>query len=216
VGSVSVPTYQLIGGAVDVKLKSRTYFGIQAESLQSDVNREYGVFEYGTNVPPLEASVLPSATPQTLNYEERSVLVTLNQLLSDAWSIGTEYRYTQSQLHTLFPDVATAVNPAADRTEQANLHQNNLFVLYNHPSGFFARAEAQWYHQDNFGYSPALPSSDFWQENIYVGYRLKRQKGELTFGVLNLGNTDYHLNPLNLYSELPRERVFLVRLKINL
>ncbi|MFO1513772.1 MAG: hypothetical protein U1F83_12790 [Verrucomicrobiota bacterium] len=48
-----------------------------------------------------------------------------------------------------------------------------------------------------------------------VGYRLRRQYGEISLGVLNLTDTDYHLNPLNAYTELPRERVFFARLKIN-
>jgi outer membrane receptor protein involved in Fe transport len=60
-----------------------------------------------------------------------------------------------------------------------------------------------------------LPGDDFFQHNLYVGYRLKRQRAEISLGVLNLADTDYRLNPLNAYAELPRERVFLVRLKIN-
>ena len=43
----------------------------------------------------------------------------------------------------------------------------------------------------------------------------KRQRGEVSFGVLNLFDTDYRLNPLTLYSELPRERTFVGRLKLN-
>jgi outer membrane receptor protein involved in Fe transport len=87
--------------------------------------------------------------------------------------------------------------------------------LWNHSSGFFARAESLWYQQDNRGYTPALPGDDCFQHNLYVGYRLKRQRAEISLGVLNLADTDYRLNPLNAYAELPRERVFLVRLKIN-
>ncbi len=67
----------------------------------------------------------------------------------------------------------------------------------------------------NHGYSPALASEDFWQHNLIAGFRLKRQRGELSLGVLNLAGTDYHLNPLTPYSELPRERVFIARLKLN-
>ena len=31
------------------------------------------------------------------------------------------------------------------------------------------------------------------------------------FGILNLSDQDYHLNPLNTYLELPRERAFVLR-----
>jgi hypothetical protein len=45
-----------------------------------------------------------------------------------------------------------------------------------------------------------------------MGYRLRRGRGELSLGLLNATDTDYKLNPLNVYAELPRERVFAVRL----
>jgi hypothetical protein len=34
-------------------------------------------------------------------------------------------------------------------------------------------------------------------------------------GVLNLTDQDYHLNPLNLYNELPRSRTLELRLQFN-
>ena len=83
------------------------------------------------------------------------------------------------------------------------------------PSGFFARCELLWYHQDNSGYSPSLSGDDFFQENIFAGYRFPQQHGEISFGVLNLGDIDYHLNPLSTYSELPHGRVFVARLSLS-
>ena len=44
VGSVSAPTYETFGLALDLKLGSRTYAGIQAERLTSAVRRRIGVF----------------------------------------------------------------------------------------------------------------------------------------------------------------------------
>jgi outer membrane receptor protein involved in Fe transport len=128
--------------------------------------------------------------------------------------VGAQYRYTRSTLQTVFPALVP-VAATFDTTERADLQQATLFALWNHSSGFFARFESLWYHQENHGYTPALPGDDFFQHNVLVGYRLKRQRGELTLGVLNLTDTDYRLNPLNPYSELPRERVFLARLKFN-
>jgi hypothetical protein len=51
--------------------------------------------------------------------------------------------------------------------------------------------------------------------NIFVGYRFRRQYAELSFGVMNLTGTDYRLNPLSVYSELPRERVFAGGIRFN-
>ncbi len=203
-GSVSAPAYEVAGAALDVKLKTRTYLGVQTEWLQSEVRRDAGVFDfYPGQLPPIPA--VPSRTRQRLDYDERSVAATVNQLLSDEWSFGTQYRFTRSKLQSEFPVIPIQT------TEQADLHRVTLSLHYNHPSGFFARTESQWYHQENSAY----PSLEFWQHNLFVGWRLRRQRGELSLGVLNLGDTDYRLNPLNLYAEMPRERVYVARLKFN-
>src|SRR6185295_6498253 len=44
VGSVAAPTFEVAGLALDVKLKTGTYLGIRAEALNSEVQRELGVF----------------------------------------------------------------------------------------------------------------------------------------------------------------------------
>jgi Flp pilus assembly protein TadD len=215
VGSVSAPTYETAGAAMDLKFKTRTYVGLQLERLESEVDTFAGVFQNSGVLPP-PPSMTPSLTPQHHDYQEHSALFSVNQLLSDGFALGAQYQFTRSELHTVFPGIAVSpINPDVDRTRRADLHQATLFALFNHPSGFFARAESQWYHQQNFDYSPALPTEDFWQHNVFVGYRFRRQRGELSFGVLNLAGTDYRLNPLSLYSELPRERVFVGRLKVN-
>ena len=214
VGSVAVPAYDIAGAALDVKLKTRTYLGVQAELLNSEVSRQIGVFDFSGAAPP-PPSVLPASTLEQLSYDEFSVAATVNQLIAGNWSLGAQYRFTRSELHSTLPDIPTSVYAGADRQESANLQRAMVFVLFNHPSGFFARGDVQWYHQDNFGYTPALASADFFQGNVFVGYRLKRQHGEVSVGVMNLNDTDYHLNPLNLYSELPRERVFVARLGFN-
>ena len=211
-GSVSAPTYQIAGGALDVKLKTRTYFGLQAEVLNSEVRRQIGVFDDNGGSPP-PPPIVASSTPQRLEYEEHSFVATLNQLVSDAWSFGAQYRFTRSDLRTVLPAIPVGtpgIDP--DHTESADLQQTSVFALFNHPSGFFARGEGHWYHQDNSN----LPASDFWQGNFFLGWRLRRQRGEISIGVMNFNDTDYRLNPLNLYAELPRERVFVVRLKLNL
>ena len=52
--------------------------------------------------------------------------------------------------------------------------------------------------------------------NLYIGYRFPRERGDITIGVLNLADEDYRLNPLNPYVDLPRERLFYARLRLNL
>ena len=214
VGSVSAPTYNVAGAALDLKFKTRTYVGLEAQYLSADLQDQIGVFNVTSNAIPPPMSVVPSSTPRHLEYDEPSLAITANQLVGNCWSLGAQYRIAQSKLQTIYPSIQP-VDPNADHTVKATLQQARLFAAFNHPSGFFGRCEALWFHQDNSGYSPSLPGDDFFQENILTGYRFRRQYGEISFGVFNLSNTDYHLNPLSTYNELPRERAFLVRLALS-
>jgi hypothetical protein len=211
-GSVSAPRFETAGAALDLKFKTKTYLGVQAEFLRSTVDGQVGVFDYNTSASP---NTSESVTPRNLEYTEPSISLSLHQLISDGWSFGAVYRFTRSKLHTDFPEITPALSSATNATQQADLHQAKIFLMLNHPSGFFSRFETLWYHQENSGYATPLRGDDFFQHNIFAGYHLRRQRGELTLGVLNLTGTDYRLNPLNAYEELPRERVFVARLKIN-
>jgi outer membrane receptor protein involved in Fe transport len=90
------------------------------------------------------------------------------------------------------------------------LHRFGAYALYNHPSGIFTRFDVNYYHQSNNGYPVAQPGDSFAQLNLLIGYRFPRRRAEITFGILNLTDTDYQLSPLTYYSELPRERVFTI------
>jgi cytochrome c-type biogenesis protein CcmH/NrfG len=209
VGSLSAPDCEIIGGAVDVKLKTRTYFGVQVEALNVSADQQQGVFNFGGTPP-----ILPGGTRETLDFSETTVSATVNQLLSDEWSVGLTYRFCDASLHTIFPAIAL-VNASANRIESASLHQATAYVIYNYSSGFFARAENRWYHQDNAGYTPPLGPEDFCQQNLWLGWRFKRQRAEIAFGLLNISDQDYNLNPLTLFNEVPRERTYVGRVKFN-
>ena len=56
---------------------------------------------------------------------------------------------------------------------------------------------------------------DFWQFNLFAGWRGFQRRFEVRVGVLNITGEDYRLNPLNLTAELPRERTFVARMKFN-
>ena len=150
-----------------------------------------------------------------MRYEEQDLLVTVNQLVGDEWSFGARYQLAYSNLHTIFPEIPTAIIPGADHREKATLHQGQLFALYNHSSGFFARLEGYWARQSNVGYAPDIPGDEIYQVNAYVGYRFRRNFGDVTLGFLNMTDQDYKLNPLNYYNELPRERTLVVRARLN-
>jgi outer membrane receptor protein involved in Fe transport/Tfp pilus assembly protein PilF len=208
-------TYDL---SLEQKFSMRTYVGISGEILNSTVNRVDGVFNYypiGFDNP------LPQGLRENLDYNEKSLLVTVNQLLGRDWSLGARYLLTQAVLHDNFPDVP--VTPPSlnikdpilpsQRTEGV-LQQVSLSAIYNHPCGFFTQGEAHWYGQNNSGYTPG-ESADFWQFNAFAGYRFLHRKAQVTLGLLNITDQNYNLNPLNLYNEPPRSRTLAMRLQLS-
>jgi tetratricopeptide (TPR) repeat protein len=216
-GANAAARFETYGLAFEQRFPTHTYLGIQGQILNSKVDRTLGAFEYTGE----SFFAQPSGTPDSLNYTERSLLVTVNQLLGNEWSVGANYRLTQADLNDTFADIPNDLDqnhligfhPRQDLS--AILHRVGFQTIFSHSSGVFVQLEALWYNQHNQGYSPALPSSDFWQVNAFLGYRFPRRKAELRVGLLNLTDQDYRLNPLTLYNELPRERTFAARLQFS-
>ncbi|MGH8094561.1 MAG: TonB-dependent receptor domain-containing protein [Chthoniobacterales bacterium] len=215
VGSVAAPKYENAGLMVEDKFGSGTYVAGQAILLRADVDRQLGTFNAlianGRITPP----IAPSSTPEQLGYEEEDLLFTVNQLLGNRWSVGAKYQLSFSDLQTIFPEIPTAVSPLGDSRQKATLHQAQLFAIYSHPSGWFGRLEGYWARQSNVGYAPDNPGDEIFQLNAYAGFRFRRNYGDITLGFLDINDQDYKLNPLNYYNELPRERTFVARLRLN-
>jgi outer membrane receptor protein involved in Fe transport len=201
--------------SLEQKLGAGTYLGISGEILNSTVWRVTGGFDY---LPDELDYPVPSGLRENLDYQEKSLQFTANQLLGREWSFGMRYRLSQAVLNDNFVDVPNSllggfVNFKPRQRTEGILHQLDLTAIYNHPSGFFAEGEGLWFAQSNDGYKPNEPGDDFWQFNIFAGYRFPHRKAELTFGLLNLAGQNYHLNPLNPYNELPRSRTLAMRLQ---
>src|SRR5262249_12914148 len=142
-----------------------------------------------------------------------------NQLVGRNWSFGVRYQLSHAEVDQRLDDVIANLStnvsisaiPNAMYNDAALLHQLNLSIHYTRPSGFFSQAQALWYAQDNRN----LPDSDFWQFNLFAGFRFAQRRVELLVGGLNLTDQDYRLNPLNLHGDLPRKRTLLVSYKFN-
>jgi outer membrane receptor protein involved in Fe transport len=85
----------------------------------------------------------------------------------------------------------------------------------NHPSGFFAGWDSTWRQQWLSGAGAPGTGDVFWQHDVHVGYRWPRRHAEVRLGVLNLTDTDYRLDPLNLMAEPARQRVVQASLRVN-
>jgi hypothetical protein len=219
-GSEAGAKFETYGVALEQKFVTRTYLGLSAGSLRSQADRSVGVFDLD-----FSDYAHPNQTGERLDYRENTLLVTLNQLVGHEWSFGATYRLSDAVLQDRFPDVLPVVDSQdplmlkgfrRNQRLEATLHHLSLDALYNHHSGFFGHGQAIWYSQSNSGYETDRPGDNFWQFNVFAGYRFPRRRVELSAGILNLANQDYHLNPLSPYDELPRRRTLVLRMQFNL
>ncbi len=207
--------FETYGLSLEQKFHTGTYLGITGEILNSTFDRTVGAFKWFSDV-----DDFPSAAGlrQHLDYHEPTLVATANQLIGNTLSFGARYRLSQAVFKDKYPGIPTDLPPAAyegfapRQRQEAVLNQVTLSGIFNHPCGFFAEGDANWYSQDNHG---TLPDSDFWQFNVFAGYRFPRRSATITLGLLNLTDQNYRLNPLNIYNELPRERTLLARFQIN-
>lgn len=242
IASVAGSKYEIYGVSLEQKLPSRTYLGAELGIRTQKLDRTIGAFDEAVrNGLPL--AFLPSSFPEKDTYRETALAATANQLIGDCWSLAARYRYTLADLHQEFPEFRSALSDGsgsgfrdlvsiASLKRESGLHEVSIVGLFNHPSGFFARAEANWYEQANHdlveraldpsGSSRMLrtvdlgPASDeFWQFNVFAGYRFFRNQCEVSCGILNLAGQDYRLYPLDPYEALPRKRTFFAECRVS-
>jgi outer membrane receptor protein involved in Fe transport len=208
VGSLAGAEFDTYGLALDQHFATGTYVTLAAEILDSDAEQTRGAFFFNA-VPP----IVPGTLEEELEYQEKAVSLSLNQLLGKEWTLGMRYRWSEADLERRFPLVPLAVSPAADSEMDAALHQLQIYAIFNHGSGFFGRTEAAWHAQSIGGFGQS--GDELWQFNAFVGYRFPRRRAELMAGLLNITDEDYRLNPLTIHSELPRERLLALSFKFN-
>jgi Tfp pilus assembly protein PilF len=211
-GAVSAQRFETLGLALDQKLPTRTYVGLSTEWLRSKARQSISTYDFV-----FPDTAVASSTPEQLRFDEKSLLVNLNQLVGTEWAFGAQYRLSHAELKDNFLNVPAGVATSGTfvRSQQpsATLHQLQLFANYNHPCGIFGQVQGIWSSQDNRNSLTPQPGDDFWQWNAFIGYRLPHRHAEISVGVLNITDRNYHLNPLTLYSELPRERTAVVNFK---
>jgi len=217
-GANAAATFDAWSVSLEQKLGRGTFVGLSGEILSSEVDRTVGLVDFV--VPPtIGTGFSVGSTREQLDFRERTLVASINQLLGDQWSVGARYRLSQAELEDVFPDIPAGVLTAGGfqrrRDVEAMLHQLHLFAIFNHPSGLFAGGSAVWTSQSNKGYTPDRPGDDFWQFNVEAGYRFARRRVEVRLALLNITDQDYRLNPLNLTTELPRERTLAASLRFS-
>lgn len=228
IGSVAGSEYQFWGASVEQKLPTRTYMGVMFLQMEQNIDQTIGTFDFLDSLGNYPNEILPSSLGVKYRYRERVLSASINQLVGNYWSLGARYTFTKSEFSQDIPELQKALKtPLADPTTvpdiERNAHQRwssalnqlSLFVIFNHPSGFFFQGEANWFAQTNCGFELPRTGDNFWQYNLYGGYRFYKNQCEIGCGILNIGGGDYQLEPLTPYAELPRERTFMARVKIS-
>ncbi|HSY17583.1 MAG TPA: TonB-dependent receptor [Candidatus Acidoferrales bacterium] len=208
--------FNVAGISLEQKLPTRTYLAVEGDLLSSRVNRQDGVFEIDFDTFGAQPSL--STLGERLDFTEATLTASAHQLLGRDWALGAVYRFSRASLNDSFPEVTPDVASGSGFTSSYYLRgviqSLDLDAVYQNPCGFFARVDALWTQQQNQGYTPAEPGDNFWQGNVQAGWRFFQRRAELSAGVLNVAGRNYHLNPLNVYQALPRDRVFFTQFKI--
>jgi tetratricopeptide (TPR) repeat protein len=212
-GANAGATFTVYGVSLEQKLPTRTYLSVEGDLLKSRVLRQDGTFELDFSTfgsPPIISSL-----NEELRFTEEDLTFSAHQLLGRDWALGASYKVSRARLDDRYPGVDDATAAAygwPDGSVSATLQTAGVQAIYQNPSGCFAQASATWTRQDND--DPSAPTGDdFWQCNLLAGQRFFHRHAEISLGILNLTGSDYHLNPLNLYQETPRERTFFTEFK---
>lgn len=218
VGSVESPRYEIIGAALDLRPWKDAWLSLEAETLKERVDRDIGIFDFDfALVPPASRGV----AREQLDYEELNARVIFNQIIGSQLFFEAQYQFTRSELTRSLPEIpATELFIRTSSTEM-DLHQIKAALTWQHPSGFFARAEFRELIQHHGAITPQLetilqvPGDKFQLLNIYAGYRFPHRRGEIAVGVANIFDNDYELDPLNYHWEYPHERGLYTRVRFN-
>jgi hypothetical protein len=133
-GLVPGSRFETIHLGLEHKFPTHTYVLLESEWLRSEGKRSVGVFDY-TDTPPFIA--VPSSTPQELRFDERSLALSIHQLVGSEWAFGARYRLSRAELETELTKLPSALIPEARREDQATLHQLNLLAIWQNAAGFF-------------------------------------------------------------------------------
>src|SRR6185503_8155512 len=122
VGLVPGTEFETISAGIDHRTKHNTYLGLEGHWLLSSADRRVGVLTNSTFIPVPDRA---SSTHQTLDFEEKTLVGTLNQLIGEHWTIGGTYRLSWADLNGRFNEVSASVPGASliNQNQDAMLQQ---------------------------------------------------------------------------------------------
>jgi len=200
-----------------IRLGKNTYGVLGFQDLQSHVDHEVGSY---TSPFTAVGQPVPSTTGESLRFHEDSLQFSLRHLFDDIYSTGVRYEVSRARLTQAYAIDPSIFIPPSQGTSlyEGILHTFSLDALANFPVGLFAGADATWRLQNDLTDTTLggqLPDDNFWQLNIYGGYRSPHRRFEVTIALLNLTGSDYRLDPINAYPDLPRRLTLALTTQFN-
>jgi len=208
-GTPPATRFETWGLGIDHKFPTETYLDVEGQLLTSRGDQLIGAWS-GFLVPAAVADL-----SQTQYYQEKDVFVSVSQLVGKNLSVGARYNLESIDLstHVMAPP-GTANSFLFDLHDNSALNEVSLFANLCLPCGFFSQFQANWWDQFNIA-SMGEPGESFCQLNLFAGYRFPRRHAEVTLGVLNLGDANYHIDPVTYFLEQAHNRTFTASFKFN-
>jgi len=205
----------VVGVAFEQRWNTGTYVGVLGEWLESEDTSVSGTYVLDFDAfGDLKDLAYPGSVERELVFRERSLTLTVDQMLGDWFTVGVAWRLQEARVESWHPEVAGLAPLPQDRRHEALLNQVMPRVAFNHPSGVFATFSARWLDSSNRADDGGLEDDTTWQLDTWVGYRFRRRQAELAVGWLNMLDEDYRLNPVNTVVLPPRESTVAVRVGI--
>ncbi len=217
-GSVTAPRFEVAGLALDTKWPGRWYAGLGLDWIRSQVTEGNGLFEFDFTSGDGTAVVRPHA----YRYDERAATLALDKLVGEQWSFGASVRGARTRLSDQFDDYGSVARRVS------TLGEFGLRAGWNHPDGWFGTGMLRWELQDwrvsrdnttdpgNASLaSEQAGGADVPFVDLRAGWRFPRNRAELSVGVLNALDRDYHIDALGGLPEFARGRVFTARFRFN-
>ncbi len=211
-GTPPAMLFETYGLGVDHKFSTGTYIDFEGQVLTSRGNQLIGAW---TGTPALAINDLN----QTQYFQEKDVFASISQLIGKDVSVGA--RYTLTAVDVTANDFSPVTGTTYTQNhENSTLNEFSLFGNYYLPCGFFSQFQANWWIQHNAYNNFAAggvsePGNDFWQCNLFAGYRFPRRHIEMAVGLVNMFNQGYNIDPVTYYLEQARTRTLVASLKFN-
>ncbi|MCU7929044.1 MAG: FecR domain-containing protein [Candidatus Thiodiazotropha sp. (ex Dulcina madagascariensis)] len=147
--------------------------------------------EQETDIEVVDVSVQPpSASTQTLEYDEMNASFWLNWTASSRWALGIEYSYDRNNLAKGIQNSNTNIL-APDGILKLETHKVPASISFFHPLGFSTKLTATYYNQEGkFINKTGMVTQQGDDRGVIAdlvfNYRFPKRRGSISLGINNL------------------------------